>query len=70
MSLQSPCHACMLLSTPACKPGCVQDYVDTFEPLLLEECGSLLVRGSEEGIASAAEHAISSELSQVSSQNS
>ena len=44
----------------------VQDYIDTFEPLLLEECGSLLVRGSEEGIASAAEHAISSELSQVS----
>ena len=55
---------------PACFSGCVQDYVNTFEPLLLEECGSLLVRGSEEGIDSAAEHAISSELSQVSCQES
>ena len=60
----------MLFSIPAHDSGCVQDYVDTFEPLLLEECGSLLVRGSEEGIASAAEHAISSELSQVSFQES
>lgn len=33
--------------------GCpleAQDYVSHFEPLVLEECGALLMRGNEEGV--------------------
>ena len=29
-----------------------QDYVYRFEPLVLEECGALMLRGNEEGIQS------------------
>ncbi len=27
-----------------------QDYISHFEPLLLEECGALLMRGNDEGV--------------------
>lgn len=27
---------------------CTQEYIAVFEPLVLEECGALLVRGNEE----------------------
>lgn len=30
----------------------LQDYVYRFEPLVLEECGALMLRGNEEGIQS------------------
>jgi hypothetical protein len=31
-------------------PGLLQDYVYRFAPLVLEECGGLMLRGNEDGI--------------------
>lgn len=33
-------------------PGLLQDYVYRFAPLVLEECGALMLRGNEDGIQS------------------
>ena len=45
--------------------GC-QEYVDVFEPLMLEECAALLMRGSQEGEDQPSHPASVSSVTQVS----
>ena len=38
--------------------GPLQDYINIFEPLVLEECGALILRGNEEALAAAPHQAV------------
>lgn len=45
----------------------VQDYISVFEPLVLEECGALILRGNEEALAASPHQAVVAVTQMVSS---